>query len=336
MRRLWPAILIAGLFAPDLVLAHEVRPGYLQLRETPSGVYDVLWKVPARGDQRLALHVIWPQGVQFLTSPNATMEDGAYLERSRIQRVGGLTGTAIGVEGLESTITDVLVRVERGDGTTQVTRLSPDQPSFVVEKVPGSLEVARTYLTLGIQHILFGVDHLLFVLSLLILVRGWGRLVKTITAFTLAHSITLSAATLGWVRVPGRPVEAVIALSILFVAAEIVRQERGSPGSTSRWPWVVSFTFGLLHGFGFASALHQIGLPERAIPVALAFFNVGVELGQLLFIVGVTVAFLLTVRLAHRWFTKERWSQPGWKSAGAYAIGGVAAFWFIERTLTLL
>ncbi|HYV50946.1 MAG TPA: HupE/UreJ family protein [Dongiaceae bacterium] len=335
MKRLGVLVFLYVLL-PACALAHEVRPGYLQLRETDSGRYDVLWKVPARGDERLSLHLVWPEDVTFVTEPSATLEDGASLERSRVERPGGLTGTTIRVEGLESTVTDVLVRVERKDGTTQVTRLTPDHPSFVVEKSPGNLEVARTYLTLGIQHILRGIDHLLFVLSLLILVRGWGRLVKTITAFTLAHSITLSAATLGLVQVPGRPVEAVIALSIMFVASEIVRQERGHAGSTSRWPWVVSFTFGLLHGFGFANALHEVGLPQRAIPVALLFFNVGVEVGQLLFIVGVTMVSLLGFRLIRRLLAREHLNQLAWKSAGAYAIGGVAAFWFIQRTLTLL
>lgn len=330
------ALVLLCFVLPASLSAHEVRPGYLELREIETGTYDVLWKVPAQGDQKLALHLIWPEGVRFLTQPGATLEDGAYLERSRIQRQGGLTGTTIAIEGLESTATDVLVRMERKDGTTQVTRLTPDHLSFVVEQSPGTLEVARTYLAFGIQHILLGIDHLLFVLSLLILVRGWGRLVKTITAFTLAHSITLSAATLGLVQVPGRPVEAVIALSIMFVACEIVRQERGQPGSTSRWPWLVSFTFGLLHGFGFANALHEVGLPQRAIPVALAFFNVGVEVGQLLFIAGVTIISLIAFRAGRRVFTKEHMNQFAWKSAGAYAIGGVAAVWFIQRTLTLL
>jgi len=336
LNRLLSAFLIAGLLWPAMVSAHEVRPAYLQIRETGSGTYDVLWKVPAVGDQRLSLKLIWPADVTFVTQPRGELEDGAYLERSKVERSGGLTGTEIRVEGLESTITDVLVRIERLDGTTQVTRITPDRPSFVVEKSPGRLEVARTYLTLGVRHILFGVDHLLFVLSLLILVRGWGRLVKTITAFTLAHSITLSMATLGFVRVPGRPVEAVIALSILFVAAEIIHQERGRPGSTSRWPWVVSFTFGLLHGFGFANALHEVGLPQKAIPIALAFFNIGVELGQLLFIAGVTVICFAAAHVARRLFTKDAFERLAWKSAGAYAIGGIAAFWFIERTLTLL
>jgi hydrogenase/urease accessory protein HupE len=336
LNRLIAAFLIVSLLWPAMVLAHEVRPAYLQIRETGSGTYDVLWKVPAVGDQRLSLKLVWPADVTFLKEPRGELEEGAYLERYNVARSGGLTGASIAVEGLESTITDVLVRIERLDGTTQVTRVTPDWPSFVIEKSPGRLEVARAYLTLGVRHILFGVDHLLFVLSLLILVRGWRRLVKTITAFTLAHSITLSAATLGFVRVPGRPVEAVIALSILFVAAEIIHQERGRPGSTSRWPWVVSFTFGLLHGFGFANALHEVGLPQKAIPIALAFFNVGVELGQLFFIAGVTVVSFVVAQIARRLFTKDTFERLAWKSAGAYAIGGIAAFWFIERTLTLL
>ena len=315
------------------VLAHEVRPAYLELRETSSGAYDVLWKVPARGDQRLALQVVWPENARNLGLPSASIEGGAYLERSRVHREGGLDGARVRVAGLESTITDVLVRVERLGGSTQVTRLTPDHPFFDVESTPGNLEVARTYLILGIEHIWLGFDHLLFVLSLLLLVPGWGRLVKTVTAFTIAHSITLTAASLGAVRVPGGPVEAVIALSIVLVAAEIVREKRGEPGSASRWPWMVSFAFGLLHGFGFAGALHEIGLPETAIPLALGFFNLGVELGQLLFIAGVLLLGAGLAGAAER-VLKTTWHAE-WKIAGAYGIGSVAAFWFVERTLAL-
>jgi len=315
-------------------VAHEVRPAYLEIRETSSDLFDVLWKVPAKGDQRLALHLAWPEDVRHVIPVGASLEDGAYLEWARIQRPGGIPGTLIRVDGLESTITDVLVRVEYLDGSTQVTRLTPDRPSFEVARRPSGMEVARTYLILGVEHIWLGIDHLLFVLSLCILVRGWGRLVKTITAFTLAHSLTLSGASLGFVRVPGGPVEAMISLSIVLVAVEIVRKERGRPGSASRWPWVVSFAFGLLHGFGFAGALHEIGLPQTAIPVALLCFKLGVEAGQILFIGAVMAVSGVAVSAAR---TLGKPSIPAkWKVVGAYGIGGVAAFWFMERSLALL
>ncbi len=221
-------------------------------------------------------------------------------------------------------MTDVLVRLERADGTTQVTRLSPSEPSFVVEAAPSAMQVAGTYLGLGVEHILLGIDHLLFVLALLILVEGTRRLVATITAFTVAHSLTLGAATLGFVHVPQTPVEAIIALSIVFVATEIVRSRHGSPGLTQRWPWIVAFTFGLLHGFGFAGALTEIGLPAQAVPLALLFFNVGVELGQLAFIAAVALVMVAARRLAL--------PQPAWAwRVPAYGIGALAAYWTIER-----
>ena len=187
--------------------------------------------------------------------------NNAYTERWSLNRAGGLTGATIRIAGLAATMTDVLVRLERLDGTTQVTRLTPSRPSFVVEAAPTRIEVAGTYTRLGVEHILTGVDHLLYVLAMLLLVSGWKRVVATMTAFTATHSLTLTAATLGWVHVPQPPVEACIALSIVFVAREIARSREGASGLTERWPWVISFTFGLLHGFGFAGALSEVGLP---------------------------------------------------------------------------
>ena len=230
-----------------------------------------------------------------LSKPEGTFSGDAYLERWRIQRAGGLENQTIHIDGLAGTKIDVLVRMENADGVTQTTRLLPASPSFTVEAAPSPWRVSATYLVLGIEHILLGIDHLLFVLALVLLVKGWKRLVGTITAFTVAHSITLAAATLGFVHVPGPPVEACIALSIVFVAAEIIRGRQGQPGLTERAPWVVAFTFGLLHGLGFAGALNEVGLPAQAIPLALLFFNVGVEIGQLAFIalvVGPATAML--------------------------------------------
>ncbi len=227
------------------------------------------------------------------------------------------------------------MRVERADGSTQVTRLTADRTSFVVEAAPRASQVAATYLRLGVEHILTGADHLLYILAMLLLVRGWKRLVATITAFTATHSLTLTAATLGWVRVPQPPVEATIALSILLVATEIVRARQRRSGLTERWPWVVSFTFGLLHGFGFAGALHEVGLPSGAIPVALALFNVGVEIGQLAFIAGALSLLAVGRRALERSRAGGATFLPApaaWRTASAYGIGGVAAFWFLQRT----
>ncbi len=309
--------------------AHEVRPAYLELRQTGTETYDALWKVPGQGeDLRLGLYVELPAGCTNVTEPRGSMVNSAFTERWIVKCAGGLTGGTIHIAGLTATMTDVLVRVQRLDGTTQVTRLTPSAPSFVVEAAPSALEVACTYLVLGVEHILFGIDHLLFVLALLILVKGTRRLIATVTAFTLAHSLTLAGATLGFVHVPGPPVEAAIALSIVFVAAEIMHSRQGKTGLTERFPWIVAFTFGLLHGFGFASALSEVGLPQSAIPVALLIFNVGVEIGQLLFIASVFAVIALARQVTGRFALP----QPAWAwRVPPYAIGSVAMFWVIQR-----
>ena len=319
-------LLVAGARG---VLAHEVRPAYLEIRQIGTETYDTLWKVPGLGENlRLGIYVELPPRCVNLATPRASMLNNAYSERWTVKCAGGLTGSTIRIGGLAATSSDVLVRLERLDGTTQVSRLTPASASFIVEAAPRALEVARTYLALGIEHILGGIDHLLFVLALLLLVKGTRRLIATVTAFTLAHSLTLAGATLGFVHVPGPPVEAAIALSIMFVAAEIIHSRRGAAGLTERFPWIVAFTFGLLHGFGFASALSSVGLPQTAIPVALLFFNLGVEVGQLIFIASV----LIVIALARRALRRVAVPRPQWAwCVPPYAIGTVAAFWVIQR-----
>ncbi len=304
--------------------ADVFRPAYLELREAGDDRYEVMWKLPMRGDARLAVDLRFPEGTTSITEPQGLIGDGAWVERWQIHRPGGLVGQTVAVNGIAGGLTDVIVRIERQDGTSQVEHLLPQRPQFVVQGSTGTAEMAWTYLVLGVEHILGGTDHLLFVLVLLLIVRGVRRIVFTITAFTVAHSITLVAATLGWVHVPGPPVEAMIALSIVFVAAEALHGLQAKPGLTARAPWVVASSFGLLHGFGFAGALAEVGLPEKAIPVALLMFNVGVETGQLLF-----VAFLLGVRaaLARLPLNAPRWAH----SVPPYAIGTIAMFWVIER-----
>lgn len=313
-----------GLLAPQ-VLAHEMRPAYLELRQTDAESYAALWKVPGRGDDlRLGLYVELPAECKNAGEPRAIMVNNAYIERWTVNCAGGLTGGTIRIAGLSVTKTDVLVRVERLDGSVQVTRLTPSATSFVVEAAPRALEVARTYSVLGVEHILSGIDHLLFVLALLIITRGGWKLVKTVTAFTVSHSVTLSLAALGYIHVPSRPVEAAIALSIVCVAAEILHARRGRIGLTARAPWIVALTFGLMHGLGFAGGLSEAGLPDGHIPTALLFFSIGVELGHFLFIGVVLALAALTRRVA---LPMPRWMEL----LPPYAIGTLAMFWVIQR-----
>jgi hydrogenase/urease accessory protein HupE len=323
-RRLAFALASLGLLVARVGEAHEVRPGYLELRQSGADSFDVMWKVPARGDQRLALAARLPEDCEVVAPRTATLTEAAVTERWSVRCADGLTGGTIAIDGLAATLTDVLVRIEAPDGTARIARLTPREPAFVVEGEPGRGEVAGTYLRLGIEHILEGIDHLLFVLALVLLVREAKRLVATVTAFTVAHSLTLAAATLGFLHVRQGPVEAVIALSIVFVAGEIVHEARGSPGLTARRPWIVAFVFGLLHGLGFAGALREVGLPQQSIPLALLFFNVGVEVGQLLFLACVLPLAALGRRAALRWPVAAM-------QIPAYGIGAVAACWTLQR-----
>ncbi len=310
---------------PAAMSAHEVRPAYLQLHQTGADTYDVFWKVPAVGDaMRLSLYVEFPQTCSNLKPPHGFFADNAYTEQWSVKCQGGLSGSTVRIEGLTATLTDVLVRVERLDGSSQVTRVMSSSPSFVVEAMPHPLEVARTYLVLGIEHILTGVDHLLFVSGLLLLVNGIRRLLLTVSAFTLSHTVTLTLATLGFVHVPPAPVEAVIALSILFVAYEVLRKKENPSGLAQRKPWLVAFSFGLLHGLGFAGGLSAAGLPAGHIPLALGFFSAGVEIGHFSF---VGAAALVIVAFRNRVSQLPSWS---WQIA-PYAIGSFACYWLIAR-----
>ena len=308
------------------VSADEIRPGYLELSTTDGSSYSVKWKVPMKGDLVLSLKAVLPDACSERTPPSSMQSGGAMITRWSLTCPGGIFGKHISIDGLENTMTDVLVRLVHQDGFTQMVRLTPAETGFEIAAKPSSLDVIQVYTALGIEHILIGVDHLLFVFALLLIVNGLRRLITTITAFTLAHSITLAAATLGYVHVPQAPVEAVIAMSILFLATEIIHNRQGRPGLAKRFPWLVAFIFGLLHGFGFAGALAEIGLPEQSIPLALLFFNVGVELGQLLFVTAVVSA---------GWALRQVvWKKAlnGGELVASYAIGGTAAFWVIERT----
>ena len=318
-------MIIALVAMVPTAFAHESRPAYLELSQQRDGMFDVLWRRPMRGDQVLSMQPTLPAHCIVVGQRSRYPQSDALVERWSVDcGAKELPGHSIRIEGLPATLTDVLVRVVFADGATHTQVLRPNAPAFTIKGAPSKWEVVDDYFRLGVEHIIGGVDHLLFVLALLILVDGTRRLLFTVTAFTVAHSMTLAAATLGWVQVPQQPVEAVIALSIVFVAGEILHARAGRPGITQRCPWVVAFIFGLLHGFGFAGALAEVGLPQKEIPIALLMFNVGVEAGQIAFIIAV----LGLLHLAKRLMVKPpHWGMP----AVAYGIGGMASFWVIQR-----
>ena len=319
------AMLLFALAVP--ASADEFRPAYLQLTQTGADSYDVLWKAPALDENTpLKVRPVFPAGVAEQGGKRSTFSNGTMRQRWRVTVPDGLNGKAIDFPGMAESRIDILVRLERLDGSVQLERILATRPSFIAKASPGAFEVAKTYTVIGIEHILLGFDHLLFVLALVMIVKSTRRLLVTITAFTVAHSITLSLATLGVLHVPGPPVEAIIALSIVFVAGEIIHQRQGREGIASRKPWVVAFAFGLLHGLGFASALAQVGLPENSIPLALLFFNVGVEIGQVLFIVAVLAVYKVLSKLVAGRFELARLAP-----IQAYAIGGLASYWVFER-----
>ena len=306
--------------------AHEARPAYLELTETMPDRYDVVWRTPVMAGTRLPVVLQLPEGASSLVEPTLRELTDSIVERRIIAVPGGLGGRRIGFVGLQATITDVLVRVETRDGARSTTLVHPSLPWVEIAAAPGPFAVAGAYLMHGIDHILFGYDHLLFVFALILIVPNLRMLITTVTAFTLAHSITLALATLDVVDVPGPPVEATIALSILLLACEIARIGGGQPSLAARRPWLVAFSFGLLHGFGFASALSEIGLPRGDIPLALFTFNVGVEIGQLIFIAAV----LTFLGLARRIPIPNGLSRQA-RPVATYAIGTIAAFWVVER-----
>ncbi len=317
-------VLLVSAFAS----AHEIRPAYLELREEEPGKFSVLWKTPMRGDARLALEPEFSGDSTALTPVTTRSPPGAAIQEWTL-RAPGLRGQTLRIVGLEGSMTDALVRIEFADGTKWVQRLTGQVPSARIPVRQSAWSVAGVYLKLGVEHIVFGADHMLFVLGLLLIVKDRWMLLKTITAFTVAHSITLAVATLGYASAPTVPLNAAIALSILFLGPEIVRFWRGQTSFTIRHPWVVAFAFGLLHGFGFASALTGAGLPRTDLPLALLSFNVGVEAGQL--------SLVVLVLSLERSFHILEISWPRWAQAlPGYAVGSLGAFWTIQRVAMLL
>lgn len=287
-------VVCAGFFGQ--AFAHELQPSSLEVRQLTADRYEVIWRAPIYYKKPHPAKLQFPEHWQTVGEPTIKQLSDSALHR-RVVSVpnGDIDGGVIRFIGLESTITDVFVRFIWLDGNQTTAIARPGQPFVDIVAQRSAWQVAGDYTVLGVDHILSGFDHLTFVFALLLIVSGARRLLITVTSFTLAHSITLAAATLGVMWVPGPPVEATIALSILFLASELVKVNRGLPSLTAQYPWIVAFVFGLLHGFGFAGALSDVGLPQNEVPLALLMFNVGVELGQLLFIAAV-LALLAVVR----------------------------------------
>lgn len=322
MRAIVPVLamlVLAALALPRAACAHEATLGVLEFREVRPGAFVGRWTMePSIGAARVDLRV--PPHC-YLRLPEMNCGDK------------GLVGS-VTISNLGADMSAVLIKIVPISGEPRSYTLSTANPvvSLLGAGAPTLqtwIELARTYVNYGIDHILLGIDHLLFVLGLIWIVGGGWRLVQTITAFTVGHSVSLAAAAFGLIGVAERPLNACIALSIVFVAVEIIKQQRGEEGLTARYPWAVAFSFGLVHGIGFASALAGLGLERRLLPAALLFFNIGVEIGQLCFVLLVLALFW-----AHRRLDAL---LPRWGDAlPAYAIGSVSMFWFMGRLLRVL
>lgn len=327
--------LIALLFVQCLELrAHEIRPALLDIIETEPGLFDAKWKVPALGDRTLPIRPVFPECMKPIGPPSNHAAPGAILQYFSFKTDGRpIAGQTIWIEGLPAVQIDVLIQLKLANGEFHSIILRPKSPSFLVPERATKGAVAWSYMTMGMIHICGGIDHLLFVLALVIIVPSRWMLFKTITAFTLAHSVTLALAALGFVHVPSGPTEAVISLSIVFLAVEIIHSRQGKVSRTERHPWIVALIFGLFHGLGFAGALSEVGLPQHEIPLALLMFNVGVELGQIAFVL-VVICVALGLRFVYAQIPAiaplNRWQLV------PYAIGCIAAYWTIQRTIAFM
>lgn len=325
MRSRLKALLVAWILVVAPSTAHEMQPAYLELKQAADQSINVTWKVPFYKARPLPIEPSFPDDWERLTEPKTTPLGNALLMRWKLLPAKtSIDGASVEISGPRERLTDVLFRVRMSDERTMTRVLRPEVPQAIIQFDGTEKTLLWDYIIIGIEHILLGFDHLLFVLCLVLIVRDRWTLVKTITAFTLAHSVTLAIATLGWAEVPGPPVEAVIALSIVFLARELAVRSDDRPGLTERYPWLVALTFGLLHGFGFAGALSEVGLPDEQIPLALLNFNIGVELGQLAFVAVILLATFLTRRISPK--INEVALKPV-----IYSTGIMAAFWCVER-----
>ncbi|WP_299951945.1 HupE/UreJ family protein [uncultured Ruegeria sp.] len=319
-------LLYALLFAwpTGNATAHALDPGYLEIRQIASGTWSVHWRKPDVNGKPMSIDAVLPDGCTPARGPDPVSDSKAWVSSWVVECRAGIAGQPIEIEGLAVQNNDVLVRLHPLQAEPTTLRFTPDTSVQNIPSEQTTWSVFIAYFQLGFEHILEGWDHLLFVFALFILVRDPWRLVGAVTAFTLAHSITLALATFGVLNVPGPPVEAVIALSIVFLAMEIVKGGEGRSRLSKQKPWIVCFGFGLLHGLGFAGALADIGLPANDIPAALLAFNLGVEAGQLSFVGSLAV-------LVIAWRSVALPISQTATLATAYGIGSVSMYWFIER-----
>jgi hydrogenase/urease accessory protein HupE len=320
LTRLW--LLLVWLAFP--VHAHEVRPAFLQITELEPGHFEVIWKQPTLADRRLPIDPVLPDGCA--SSAEAYPEHTGSALIQRWETSCDLRSGTLAIQGLSATLTDVMVRISYLDGDVLSRLLRPSEPALdLADPTPGT----GGYFALGVEHLLLGIDHILFVIGLVLFIRSPWMLVKTVTAFTVAHSITLALSVVGLVTLPSGPVEAVIALSILYLARELMLPETARSPLTRAAPWLMAFAFGLLHGFGFAGALTDIGLPREQLAASLLLFNLGIEAGQLLIVAALLIGAWLTRRL----LGKDTWRL---RQAFTVAMGCAAAFWTIDRVVALL
>ena len=334
--RLWSAALILTALVVTVITssADEFRPALLEVKESESGWVEVTWKVPRAVEKVMAIKPVFPEFMEALGSGSGRQVPGAYVETTTYSTGGkSLNGATLRIDGLAGVPADVMVRIKLKGGGEHAAILRSGKESFTVPMEATKWEVSKSYTRMGMVHILEGYDHLLFLVALMLIVTGFWKLLKTITAFTIAHSITLALATLGMVNFPSAPTEAVISLSILFLAVEVLRLRAGEMPLTAKYPWVVAFSFGLFHGLGFAGALSEIGVPQNEVPLSLLMFNVGVEAGQILFVAVVAGLLALARRL------QEKLNIPVPEFTGKlapYVIGVIAAYWTIDRTLSFM
>ncbi|MEM7412648.1 MAG: HupE/UreJ family protein [Myxococcota bacterium] len=309
--------------------AHRLAPSLLTLESAGEGQYDVLFKTPSQRPTGVEIVPALPDHCAPLSQPEFSTEATGIVLRWRVDcGTSGLVGSTLAVRGLAESGTNALIRVVLPQGRRVQAVLHADADELVVPERPSAWRVFQDYLWLGAEHIAGGFDHLLFVFGLLLLANGARSLVATVTAFTLGHSVTLSLAALGFVRFPSAPIEVIIALTILVLALELARTPPKDDALLRQRPWAVSFGFGLLHGFGFAGALSEVGLPEAEIPMALFSFNVGIEIGQLVFVGVVLTLGWLFARVWKEW--------PPWLlRVPVMAMGGLAFYWCLDRGLGL-
>ncbi len=327
-------ILLLVLLPGVQAYGHALEPGFADVRQLTPDTWQVFWRKPDVAGRPMAIELQLPETCTPRDGPEPGFDGSAWLAAWVSDCPGGLAQGTVSVLGLSAQRTDVLLRIQLLDGATDTIRLTPDQAEYLVPEQPGTLGIFTSYLALGFEHILEGWDHLLFVFALLLLIRDFWRLVGAITAFTLAHSITLALAALGHISVPGPPVEAIIALSIVFLAVEALKSRAGHERLSERFPWLIAFAFGLLHGLGFAGALREIGLPAQDVATALLAFNLGVEAGQLAFVSIVLMTALLLRTIAPQ--IAAMWRAPGSASGAviSYCVGAIATFWFVERIMS--